>query len=1351
VLTAVMLIGLAGCLRAQGPSEPRTASLLYVTVAGLEMGTGALRLRYAYAQQGGEPLAFEAERATEIRLAPTKGQVRHDPAASGGLFLTHVDHAAFRFTLRTGGKYTAWYRGCFPWKGAWNHTENMDCGQSQIVVDSQGEVLKKWLWSKGPTYDLKAGEHCWNLSPSGWCGGCGLDKLMLVPEGTPAPEGLGPPSASSTGKTSGVAITEQVAPRHVAAWGRVAVTNASGTGQVKVEYTADHGGTWQELPADGSLSAVPPNRPLAFRLTITADTDGATPFVTGVTLSYTARSVPPIVLENAQMCLRFSGENGALLGIRNQVTKTEYTDRRVQSPLFNFTAFRPDLKTTVEIGFNQAQLLKVAGPADGMLSLDYQLMGGAMTAAVKVRLEAQLARFSMTVANHSELYQLAQVRLLPLKGLRIGESCQDDYLCQPVCGGAIVRYPASLEYPRTVYTDRPLAWPGQASMCWMDLWDEQGGGLYYAGYDPNFYLTELTFNNGQEDRPQGAAAGAPLPPTDAGYRFSAVPGTYINLGFDKRLLISPQTGPVSVPEVVVGVHQGDWHWGADRYREWASTWLHKVKQTPDWLRDIEGWTDCHMIHLGSFVELTKGRPKGGRKIAMADPPYPLIAMWAQMASCEAYWGGQVLHRLLGTAEQFQGGIQKQHELGHRFMSYNLPAHLNATQHWGFPRAGNVPMSLYPRDEIPAEGFYPQVGVRLFDGSLRSPAGIYSEANCCLGAAAWRDYERHIVLDKYVRQYGNDGMYLDGAGLWDLGTQDCKNLAHGHTGYGQWTQGFLQWLGEVKSESRKIRPGAVYAGEGLSDVAFQYLDLSLFYPDNAPQVYLYSMPGNYGVIHGAEFPFFKDWPAGYMEFASVYGLKFGGADWTFEKDPERARKVLAFRQKISQFQFRSRFLDDQGLVYDDAEVTAKLFVRDEPGTRGAMVVAYNPKLKDRVTVSVDQARVGALKTAWYFDYDGQLQPLAAKRASGTYQFAFPATSLSACFLLERCEPLMAVDKIASVVPGESGTARVTATNLESGEINGSATLGSPAGWQVASQPFRLAAGQSQSCELRFTVPVGTKWDVYDVYGVAQETGRVTKRCVMMGVCRPVQAELYWTKRDMLRLALNNSSGREIQATARLVLPVGVTATPAEAPLALAPRGSGELLFQIANVGSVLTRQSVTATIRYGSEESFAYEHLQPPLINGNFEQCTAGDNWPDYWNYRRPECLYLKGAALDANDKVEGRYSLRIDPNPREAENSLQTSFVRLLPNTRYRLSGWIKCTAVRGTGIAIWSIGALDPKRAVSFSIGGGPTAKSGQWQKFEGEFLSADIDVPYGIQVANWNQGEGTAWYDDIRLEEVQ
>ena len=32
-----------------------------------------------------------------------------------------------------------------------------------------------------------------------------------------------------------------------------------------------------------------------------------------------------------------------------------------------------------------------------------------------------------------------------------------------------------------------------------------------------------------------------------------------------------------------------------------------------------------------------------------------------------------------------------------------------------------------------------------------------------------------------------------------------------------------------------------------------------------------------------------------------------------------------------------------------------------------------------------------------------------------------------------------------------------------------------------------------------------------------------------------------------------------------------------------------------------------------------------VLNGGFELCTAGDGYPDYWNYRRPQHLYLKGS------------------------------------------------------------------------------------------------------------------------------
>jgi len=59
---------------------------------------------------------------------------------------------------------------------------------------------------------------------------------------------------------------------------------------------------------------------------------------------------------------------------------------------------------------------------------------------VRVRLQGQLVRFSPTVTNRS-LYDIAQVRFLQVKGLRIGDDCAHDYLCTPICTGAIVKNP----------------------------------------------------------------------------------------------------------------------------------------------------------------------------------------------------------------------------------------------------------------------------------------------------------------------------------------------------------------------------------------------------------------------------------------------------------------------------------------------------------------------------------------------------------------------------------------------------------------------------------------------------------------------------------------------------------------------------------------------------------------------------------------------------------------------------------------------------------------------------------------------------------------------------------------------
>ncbi|MHB9025595.1 MAG: DUF6259 domain-containing protein [Armatimonadota bacterium] len=1349
ILTLFLAVVSVSCAESV-PLVEKSLTASFTQGKQVDLNNDHLRLRYEYAQDNPASITMEAERATVIRFTADKGVMGSDAKASGGHYIAYVDHMEFHFTAKEAGRYTAWYRGSYPFAGTWCHMENMDGGQSQTLIDSQGIVTNQWLWSKGPTYTLAAGKHAWNFTPAGWCGGTKLDKVVLVKEGTPAPTELGGKASAITSPLTGEAISEPISRRDAVRWLGFTLTNAVAGSPVSAAYSVDNGGQWTLL--GDKPASLPIDKPFILKLTLTATPEGMTPYVTGAKLIYGVKRVPELVLENAGARFRFSGENGALLGITNKRTKTEYLAPGVEVPLFTFMALRGDYGTLREIGFTQAELKKVTGPAKGALRLQYELMGGGIQADLKITLEKSgLARFSMQVANKS-IYNIALVKFPVLKGARIGDDPSDDYLFTPILSGGIAKYPASMKMPRIAYSDRPLVYPGQGSMCWMDLWDAKGGGLYLAFEDKDYRLTELACTPGTEEAATGGSTAPLLPQQQGGYKYADKPGPFINFGFVKRLRISKETGPVQVPDMVIGVHQGDWHWGADRYREWAESWMVKTP-VPDWYRDTDGYVDVHMTHLGTFVDLPKGHMYGNRTMSLADPPFPLFTAWAQMASSEAHWSGQVLHLLLGNEEEFAGSIQQQHEMGHRMSFYNLPPRVNPLFFQGGTRLGVVPISMYSDDVVPPKGFYPEVGLRHFDGSLESPDGVYSEAGCCLGATKWRDYLSHIVVDKYARQYGADGMYLDGIGLV---TYDCANLKHGHAGYGEWSVGLNQWMAHVKSETRKVRPGAVFFGEGMADVDHRYLDGGLFYFDNAPQVYRYTFPRNIGILHTYLPEYYKEFPSkdSPFEFVIVYGIKFGCLGISYAMTPERFAQMTAFRRLFSQFQNRARFMDDQGLLLADGEIKAKLYCREEPGTKGAMVVAFNEKEKAGVPVGVDVERVGRCTAAWAYTLDGTPQRVEVRKEGGQYRFTLPASRLSAVLLADKCEPFVDLAHVDPVTPGGRGTARVTVRNLEAKPISGTVMLQLPAGWESDRAPFSIAPGAGAEFTLGFTVSAGAKYDVHDIYAVARERWRETKKCLPMGVCRPVQAQIHYLTGDTVRVDMVNMSDREIAGSCRLVTPPAVTADAPQA-FALPAKGKGSLTFRMRNVAAITTREHIKAIMTYGEETTTAYELLQPPIVNGNFEQCLAGDGLPDYWNYRQPQSLYLKGYALDPKDPFEGKYSLRLDPNADQTgQNYLGSTLLRLAPNTKYRFSARIRRTADQpGIGLHLFSFD-VNPKAKgsyVSVSLGSKPVGPLGSWDRYEAVFTTGPLVVPHEILALNASRSTATVWFDDIRIEEIK
>lgn len=149
-----------------------------------------------------------------------------------------------------------------------------------------------------------------------------------------------------------------------------------------------------------------------------------------------------------------------------------------------------------------------------------------------------------------------------------------------------------------------------------------------------------------------------------------------------------------------------------------------------------------------------------------------------------------------------------------------------------------------------------------------------------------------------------------------------------------------------------------------------------------------------------------------------------------------------------------------------------------------------------------------------------------------------------------------------------------------------------------------------------------------------------------------------------------------------------------------------------------------------------------LINGDFEKLTPDGNiegWiPDFWQ---------PGATITPTTvKVyNGKYALLIKADTSNDARLMQT--VRVKPKTHYRFSGWIYGENIpeAKTGANLCIMGGYDYTEA--------PKGTSG-WTRVELNFRtgSTQNEVTVAARLGMYtNDNTGTAYFDDLRLEELE
>lgn len=443
--------------------------------------------------------------------------------------------------------------------------------------------------------------------------------------------------------------------------------------------------------------------------------------------------------------------------------------------------------------------------------------------------------FSISVKNTFG-GEVSRVEFPVITGVFVGESYEEDSLMIPRNSGYIHKNPVKrLAEPLTFVDTRwqeyrsshimsgffgslTLAEKGlkgysgtypssTMSMSWMDLFDEEGNGMYFGCHDPKY--KPCIFEVG--------SAGETFP----GLTFSTAFMPFIK---ESETFLSPP--------VIVYLHSGDWHAGADFYRAFREPFIEKAEKiSPEWMKNGAGlfahydfqWQDGGIVHTYKDIPILAEEAKA------AGINHMLLAGW----HCGGFDKGYPLYWTnndLGTEKEFVEGVAAAKKIG-----VHISLYMNVC-------IQNVKLQT---DEIQKRC--------ILDENGKQHGDAYGNADVAFGwmcpaSKEWKD----VVLTSAARvteQYGVDGVYFD---MLSAGVCLCFNSHHSHA-FDAYKDGYIDILKIVRkrfSENRKTTLAVM--GEWVSDVfgglvSYQ-LSQSWFGVNSgaSPEVYQYTFP-EHGIV------------------------------------------------------------------------------------------------------------------------------------------------------------------------------------------------------------------------------------------------------------------------------------------------------------------------------------------------------------------------------------------------------------------------------------------------------------------------------------------------------------------------
>ena len=727
-------------------------------------------------------------------------------------------------------------------------------------------------------------------------------------------------------------VTGPFRPRNIRKWGKLEVLGELRGARVTQQVSVDGGKSWQGSSGP-DLSSLSTEQGVQVRLTVHPKGDEP-PSLNGIRLSFEREEEKVSSLKGENCRFDFT-PRGELVAMHFQdrcigdIPAPDLFEIRLRAPKGQPSSFTAKSFT-----------LEDSSQEPGRMLLRFRHAEPAIEAEVEVRNGKDgLSFWTLTVKNQGP-HPTDCVRFPTFRPLWLHAG-----LHQP---------PRALAPESLWHAGSGGSFPGRMSMGW-SCWQGENASLFLASLDPTY--TQVDFSLPLE---QGLAG------------ISTV----------SRRVIAP--GETFRFPYAVGLYRGDWHRAADWYRELSRPFI-KKPQHPRWAKYADGW------FLGTAEDLCYGR----RSVTS----FP-DARWIGFTYCQTWYTGDgefvgdfgYCSPTLGAPEQHRLDAKRMAKHDGHFGYYIQDQEFVLDYALSETHIGNTLKKLFPPwTFFPTKDWFEANSIRYSGGSPRRWAGnissykVTEQRHMCLGADGWRKYIVDAVRSN-VEHYGCSTQYID---QLSCTVQQCWDRKHAHgEQYGLHGPNSVRVAREVVEACRELNPDFALAAEGMSCLSGQYVNFHLAssrpYRDHGKE-FLYTFPDSLifrGTANGC-----YQWTGLPMDEHLRDLYLFHRYDFC-EFSP-LMREIILLRQRIRDWMYEARFMDDVGLTCESEKVRAKWFLREEEGTAGVLInfKAGEDGISPKIELKIPGLLSSESRTFLYLE-GGDVQPLKPEFGDGQVRYSLP---------------------------------------------------------------------------------------------------------------------------------------------------------------------------------------------------------------------------------------------------------------------------------------------------------------------------------------------------------------------------